>query len=266
MKKPTVLACFTLLTIGLVGGADDKPAASSDATRLNRELPSTWQNTSQQDLPKEGRFIKHVTPTHFTWVLYDREKKAIQGVTGGTWSLKDGKYEESIEFATDNVQQLRGKTFRFTHNVGGDKWDLKSEPDSGIDVDEAWMRLKPGDDQKKNIGEAGGQLLGTWDKVFGPGAPQATRMVKHVTPTHWTWVVYDRENRRVTDAAGGTWSLRDGEYVEDCEFCTENFPQLRGGSYPFQFRIDGDRWVLKGGPDRAIRDDETWTRLKKPNP
>ena len=42
--------------------------------------------------------------------------------------------------------------------------------------------------------------------------------------------------------------------------------QLRGGRFRFEFRLDGDQWVLKGGFNRAIRDDETWTRLKKPNP
>ena len=50
------------------------------------------------------------------------------------------------------------------------------------------------------------------------------------------------------------------------EFTTENFPQARGKSYPFEFRVEGDRWIQKGGPNRAIRDDQTWTRLKRPNP
>ena len=70
------------------------PRPPFDAKRLNRELPGTWENVSQAGRPQEIQFIKHVTPTHFTWVVYDREKHAILAVTGGTWSLKDGKYEE----------------------------------------------------------------------------------------------------------------------------------------------------------------------------
>ena len=259
-------SCLLLLTARLVAGADDNPNAPFDAKRLKRELPGTWENVSQANSPKEIQFIKHVTPTHFTWVVYDREKNAILAVTGGTWSLKDGKYEESIEFASDNAQQLRGKTFQFTIKLAGDKWDHKGVPGSEIEVDEVWTRMKQGDEQKKNTGEPGRKLLGTWEAVFQARCTQGDQDVKHITPTHWTWVTYDRENKRVLAAAGGTWSLRNGEYVEDCEFTTDNFPQVRGNSYPFEYRLEGDQWTLKGGANRAIREDETWTRLKRPNP
>jgi hypothetical protein len=267
MKKPTIVASLVLLVAGVAGSADDNPNAAFDAKRLHRELPATWECVSQQaDQPKELQFIKHVTPTHFTWVIYDRQQNAILAVTGGTWSLKDGHYEETIEFASDDIQQLRGKSFPFTIQLVGDRWEHKSAPGSEIDVDEVWTRMKQGNHQKKNTDEPGRQLLGTWDEVFRPGVPKAIRTVKHVTPTHWTWVTYDRDNKRVLAAGGGTWSLRNGEYVEDCDFTTDNLPQLRKGSFPLEFRIDGDRWIVKGGFNRVIRDDQTWTRLKKPNP
>jgi hypothetical protein len=262
MWKRFALSCLLLLTARLVIGGDDNPNAPADAKRLKHELPSTWENVSNANLPKETHFIKHVTPTHFTWVVYDRDKQAILAVTGGAWSLKDGKYEESIEFASDDVQQLRGKAFRFTIDLAGDKWGHKGVPDSEIEVDEVWSRMKQADNQKKNTGEPGRQLLGAWDEVFQPGVPKSIRTLKYITPTHWTWVTYDRENKRVLAAAGGTWSLRNGEYVETCEFTTENFPQARGNSYAFEYRVEGDRFIQKGGPNRAIRDDQTWMRLK----
>lgn len=265
MTKPFfLLICLTLLAGRTV--ADDGPDAVENARRLKRELPSTWETTSHADLPAHVRFIKHVTPTAFTWVLYDSQTKAILGVTGGTWSLKEGKYEESIDFASDNVQQLRGKSFPFTINLVGDKWEHKALPDAEVEADEVWTRMKPAANQKANTAEPGRQLQATWDRVFGPEAPKAARTVKHITPTHWTWVAYDRENRRVLAAAGGTWSLQNGEYVEECVFSTDNLPQLRERSFPFAYQLDGDRWTLKGGPDRAIRDDETWKRRERPNP
>jgi hypothetical protein len=266
MKRLIFVACILLPAVDLVAGADDNPNAQPDAARLKRELPGTWDCVSLVDAPKQISHIKHVTPTHYTWVTYDRDRNTILSVSGGTWTIKDGKYEELCEFASETHPHLRGKANAFTVNLGGDKWDLKAGPDSEINVDEVWTRLKQGDQQKKNTGEPGRQLLGTWEISPGPGAPKAARMLKHVTPTHWTWAIYDRENKMVLAAMGGTWSLRDGAYVEDIDFATANI--RRGGerSHAYEFRIDGDRWVLKGGPNQALSRDETWTRLKRPNP
>jgi hypothetical protein len=266
MWRRFALSCLLLVTLRPAIGGDDNPNAPADAQRLMRELPGTWECVSFPDLPRQVSHIKHVTPTHYTWVTYDRDQREILAISGGTWSLKDGKYVEVCEFAPDSHQYLRGKTNVFTIELAGEKWDHKGVPGNEIEVDEVWMRIKQADHQKKNTGEPGRQLLGSWERPLGPDAPKVARMVKHVTPTHWTWVAYDRENRMVQAAAGGTWSLRDGEYVEAVEFTTENFPQARGNTSPFEYRLDGDRWILKGGPDRAIRDDETWTRLKRPNP
>ena len=29
--------------------------------------------------------------------------------------------------------------------------------------------------------------------------------IKHITPTHWTWVTYDAKEMKVMATAGGTW-------------------------------------------------------------
>jgi hypothetical protein len=84
------------------------------------------------------------------------------------------------------------------------------------------------------------------------------RTVKHITPTHWTWVAYDRENKMVLAAAGGTWLLQNGQYVENVDFTTDNFPQARGRAPAYEFRIQADEWILRAGAGR----DEIWKRLK----
>lgn len=261
MRKRLILSCGLLLAVRIVAIGDDNPNSPADAKRLKRELPGTWECT-EANQPPEVHLIKHITPTHWTWVAYDKPKNAILAGAGGTWTIKDGKYQETCEFATDDVQHLRGKSFQFTINLAGDKWDHKGVPGTEIQVDQVWTRLKPSNPQKANTGEPGRQLLGTWSKVLGSDAPKAAMMVKCVTPTHWTWVAYDKENKQALAAAGGTWSLRNGEYVESCEFTTENFPQARGNAYPFEYQVKGDQWTLKGGGNRAIRNDETWKRLK----
>jgi len=259
MRNRLALVCISLLVTQTVLGDDQKPKFD----QLKQELPGTWECVSFQEAPKEILHIKHITPTHYTWVTYDRQMNAILATSGGTWSFKDGKYVEACEFASDSHQHLRGKTFTFTINVARDKWDLRGVPGTEIEVDEVWSRMKAGEGQKTNSEPLGRQLPGTWESVSpSPEAPKAMRTVKHVTPTHWTWVAYDRENKMVLAAAGGTWSIKGGKYEEVCEFTTENFPGARGKSFAYDFKVDGDQWTIKRGPELQIQNDEAWKRVK----
>jgi hypothetical protein len=257
MRNRLTFVCLSLLVTQTALGDDPKP----NVDQLKRELQGTWECVSFVDAPKEIMHIKHITPTRYTWVTYDRLANAILATSGGTWSFKDGHYVEACEFASDTHQHLRGKTFTFTINVARDKWDLKGVPGIDFEVDEVWSRLKAGEGQKANMERPGQQLLGSWESL-SPQASKAARTVKHVTPTHWTWIAYDHENKMVLAGAGGTWSIKGGKYEEAVEFTTDNFPQARGKSPAYGFKVDGDLWTLKRGPEFEIQTDETWRRAK----
>lgn len=262
MKRWIALCCLAqLLSPSHILG-DDDPKAVTDVQRIKRELLSTWDCVSIKDLPKEIGHIKHVTPTHYTLVTYDRDQKAILAITGGIWSFQDGKYREVCEFASDRYQHVRGKALTYSANIVGDKWDLKASPDAEIEVDEGWNRVKPGEDQKKNTEQPGPKLLGTWEKAMGPQDPETLRMVKHITPTHWTWVIYDRESKTVTAAMGGPWSLKDDKYEETVAFTTDDAAAARGKSFAFSFQVDGDRWLFRKGPGARGAIVEVWKRVK----
>jgi hypothetical protein len=258
MRKLIALSCLILLTTQTLPGNDQKP----DLEQLRRDLQGTWECVSFPEWPKEMMHIKHITPTHYTWVTYDRENNRILATAGGTWSVKDDRYTEVCEFASDTHQHLRGKTNTFTIKVAGDKWDHMGVPGTEIEVNEVWKRMKLGEDQKTNTERVGQELLRSWESAPSPEAPKAARTVKHVTRTHWTWVAYDRENRMVLAAAGGTWSLKSEKYNEACEFTTDNFPQARGKTSAYKFKVNDGHWSITGGPDVEHEFSETWTRLK----
>ncbi len=106
------------------------------------------------------------------------------------------------------------------------------------------------------------ELLGSWDATVPAGAPKTFRCVKHITPTNWTWVAYDRESKVVLSACGGTWTLKGDKYEETNQFATDDMEHVRGKTFAFNYKIDGDRWSLNGGPDLEIRVDEVWVRVK----
>src|SRR5581483_2879285 len=105
-------------------------------------------------------------------------------------------------------------------------------------------------------------LLGTWEATFPADAPKSMRCVKHITPTHWTWVAYDRDTKVVFSACGGTWTLRGDKYEETNEFATEAMAHARGKTFAFNYKVDRDRWFLKSGPELEIKVDDLWVRVK----
>jgi len=110
--------------------------------KVKRTLLGTWESTFPADTPKSIRCVKHITPTHWTWVAYDRDTKVVFSASGGTWTLKGDKYEETNEFATEAMAHARGKTFAFNYKIDGDKWFLKCGPELEIHVDDIWVRVK----------------------------------------------------------------------------------------------------------------------------
>ena len=135
--KP-LLTVATLALVVLQGSS----AAVTRADEVTKAmLVGSWENASE-DIPAEAQMIKHVTPTHFTWIIVHRADRKPLGMAGGTWTLQDGVYTEKVEYATDEHEHLRGKEFSFSAKLDGGKWLHKSRPDSGLEVDEVWRRIK----------------------------------------------------------------------------------------------------------------------------
>jgi RNA polymerase sigma factor (sigma-70 family) len=126
-------------------GAQNKAAdlgQEPSPEQARRALLGTWESTSQADTPKSFRCVKHITPTHWTWVAYDRDTKVAFSTCGGTWTLRGDKYEETNEFATEDMKHARGKAFAFNYKLDGDKWLLKGGPELEVRVDDVWLRVK----------------------------------------------------------------------------------------------------------------------------
>jgi len=110
----------------------------------------TWQlvsfkygdATKWSDVPDGQRHIKFLTPTHFTWVAYEVASGKVQSMAGGTYTLNDGAYTESIEYAGEGMTDYFGKKQSFTIRVEADKLRQTGQLSDGTKVEEMWRRLK----------------------------------------------------------------------------------------------------------------------------
>jgi hypothetical protein len=145
---------FQLIAVALVVAAvlasartpADEPAKKE--AKAENKLVGTWKLVSAKyggnefTFPEGHTMLKHVTPTQFMWVTYDKEGKAYRSA-GGPYTLKGDKYEETPEYGFgDDFEGIKGKTHSFKWKVDGKKWLHNGELSGGLTIEEVWERVE----------------------------------------------------------------------------------------------------------------------------
>ncbi len=93
--------------------------------------------------PGPRKTLKVLTSTRFQWVAINPETKGFFGTGGGTYTFKDGKYTETIEFFSRDSSRV-GATLTFDGKVdNGTKWTHKGLSSRGDPIHEVWERKNP---------------------------------------------------------------------------------------------------------------------------
>lgn len=83
---------------------------------------------------------KLLTGTKFQWVAIDPAKKQFSGTGGGTYTFKDGKYTENIEFfSRDNTRV--GASLTFDGKLKEGKWHHSGLSSKGAKIYEVWSTI-----------------------------------------------------------------------------------------------------------------------------
>ena len=85
---------------------------------------------------------KLLTGTKFQWVAIDPGKKQFSGTGGGSYTFKDGKYTEHIEFfSRDNTRV--GASLVFDGQLEDGKWHHSGLSSKGAKIYEVWSTVQP---------------------------------------------------------------------------------------------------------------------------
>src|SRR5688572_28898745 len=92
------------------------------------------------------------------------------------------------------------------------------------------------------------KLVGTWKmvsakyggEVFNIGEGLTT--FKHVTPSQFMWVTYDKDGK-VTRTAGGSYTIKGEAYDEVPEYgLSADFDVIKGKAQTFKWKVEGNKW------------------------
>lgn len=86
--------------------------------------------------------LKMLTDTRFQWVAINPETKQFSGTGGGTYTIKDGKYTETIEFFSRDNNRV-GASLSFDYELkDGKDWHHSGLSSAGAKIYEVWSKEK----------------------------------------------------------------------------------------------------------------------------
>jgi hypothetical protein len=89
--------------------------------------------------PGVRRTMKILSGTKFQWIAYNIETKEFFGTGGGSYTTKDGKYTENIEFFSRDSSRV-GASLQFDFKLEEGKWRHSGSSSKGDPLDEVWTK------------------------------------------------------------------------------------------------------------------------------
>ncbi len=113
-----------------------------DALAGNWRITGRMRDGKIEAIPLRARkTIKLLSGTRFQWMAINTETKEFFGTGGGTYTFKDGKYTENIEFFSRDSSRV-GASLVFDGSVNNKVWTHKGLSSKGDPIHEEWTREK----------------------------------------------------------------------------------------------------------------------------
>lgn len=109
------------------------------AWRIRERETQPGQMTVIRQGPRKT--IKWLSDTRFQWAAINTQTRQFFGTGGGTYTLKDGRYTEQIEFFSRDPQRV-GMQVSFDYEVKEGDWHHRGLSTAGNKIYEVWTRNK----------------------------------------------------------------------------------------------------------------------------
>jgi hypothetical protein len=118
-----------------------------DDSKASKNMVNVWQIRAREGadfkmqtiLKGSRKTLKILSGNRFQWAAFNTETRQFFGSGGGTYSVKDGKYTETIEFFSRDNKRT-GSSLTFDCVLNGKDWTHAGQSTTGTRVHEIWEK------------------------------------------------------------------------------------------------------------------------------
>ena len=148
MKRLLISVCALALSTGC-STTTGRYDLSVPQDQLPKELVGTWKLVSatyggrESSLPTQMLVLKHMTPTHETWMRIDPKSREVVAMAGSRWRLEGAQLivGESGYGLSPTLSSTQGTTDPFSCRIVGNRWYHNGALGNGLTIDEIWERV-----------------------------------------------------------------------------------------------------------------------------
>lgn len=214
-----------------------------------QSLIGAWEMEYPTVTGEKIKTIMTFTKGYHCTTVFNTETGEFISTQGGSWELKGGTLFQKVEFDTE-----------YPESVGTETILKISLSDSVLSLEETGEKLNRIDDGTP------GELEGAWlmsgrqvDGKFQSRSMDTSRKtMKILSGTRFQWIAYDTDKKQFMATGGGTYTTKDGEYIENIEFFSRDNSRV-GMSLKFNYEVTNGDWHHTGLSSKGDPIDETWS-------
>lgn len=202
----------------------------SAQTKATNQLVGTWMEQTAA-----LREIKLITPTHFSFIVFDAKADTFMYAGIGTYTIEKGKYIENLQVANFKTTTTR---LPFDYRVEGNKFhqqgSLTMADGTKEDIKHVFTRVALPAQQS--------EAIGTWNRISAMVTDSAgkrmmdetlqedTKELMTITPTHWFSMKYNATTKKMIEALVFTYTKKGDAHVLKVQESSFKIPTSGGAT------------------------------------
>ena len=219
-----------------------------------QDLEGAWKMTHQNGKEvTDVEYIKIYEDNYFSFGAKQVSDNHFIGAGGGPFSLDSNYYIEILDFFTLDPLQV-GSSTSFKLDLVNGKMVISGNTDNGMLV-EIWEKLPEQKDALTGNWVITGRKRG---EEISRSTPGARRTVKILSGGRFQWIAFNSETKEFSGTGGGTYTAKDGKYVETITFFSRDDSRV-GAELGFDFKVIDGEWHHSGLSSKGDPIYEIWT-------